>query len=144
MHVVQAVFKSIPAIYLSWTTYSGNTNNYQRNMAKGLIFCALGDFLLHMEDDPKYGDELWFLSGLVSFLVGHIFFMFGMSTRSIDFEKSGLSINTIPIKLFIIVYVVCMVKVLIPGIDDPVLKVGVCVYAFIIGRMFMYALIITG
>ena len=34
-----------------------------------------------MEVDPDYGSKIWFLIGLVSFLVGHIFFLKGLNKR---------------------------------------------------------------
>mmetsp|Transcript_29784 Transcript_29784/g.45411 ORF Transcript_29784/g.45411 Transcript_29784/m.45411 type:complete len:120 (+) Transcript_29784:287-646(+) len=45
----------------------------------GLILCGLGDFLLSA-GGPE-GSQLWFMSGLVSFLVGHLFFISGMISR---------------------------------------------------------------
>jgi hypothetical protein len=100
---VQAIIKASPGIFLCfvilksqvWTNSLGvrvqmTSCEFMNNMATGLVFCALGDFLLHMEDHPQYGSDIWFLTGLVSFLVGHIFYMFSLSKRSYALkEKSG-------------------------------------------------------
>lgn len=48
---------------------AGNVTAYAVLMVVGFILCWLGDFLLHVS--PK---EAFFLGGLASFLIGHVFF----------------------------------------------------------------------
>jgi hypothetical protein len=36
-----------------------------------------------------------------------------------------------------------MVAILVPEIKDPVLKIGVCCYAFVIGRMAYWSLVLN-
>ena len=96
-----------------------------------------------MEDDPVNGGENWFLAGLVSFLIGHLFFMFAMSARSYELLGAGIPNDGSYIRAFVLIYVMVMVKTLIPGIKDDNLKVGVIVYSFIIGRMLFWALVTT-
>lgn len=94
-HTTQSVIKCCPAIFLSylvlsnqfWVNSDGEkvsltSRDFRNKIAIGLFFCAIGDFLLHMEDHPVHGNDLWFLLGLVSFLIGHIFFMFSLGKRS--------------------------------------------------------------
>ena len=66
-----------------------------------------------------------------------------MSARSYELLGAGIPNDGPYIKAFVLIYVVVMVKTLIPGIKDEVLKVGVVVYSFIIGRMLFWALITT-
>ena len=96
-----------------------------------------------MEGDPVNGGENWFLAGLVSFLIGHLFFMFAMSARSYELLGAGIPNDGSYIRAFVLIYVMVMVKTLIPGIKDDNLKVGVIVYSFIIGRMLFWALVTT-
>lgn len=114
------------------------------NIATGLVFCSIGDFLLHMEDHPSVGHETWFLTGLVSFLIGHIFFMLSLSKKSYKLlEKSGIPQKDDAERLVIIVFVVGMIMLLTPNIKDSVLKIGVVIYAFVIGRMALWSLILN-
>jgi len=53
------------------------------------VLCALGDFLLAMEYHPQYGSSMWFLSGLLSFLFGHIYFLGAFSHRSQMYTEIG-------------------------------------------------------
>ena len=62
---------------------------YGKLMAKGLLLCSLGDFLLRMEDHPQYGGEGWLAGGLVSFLVGHLCFGQAFSGRTTALKVAG-------------------------------------------------------
>ena len=74
-----AITKSLPAIFLSMII--PNITPFKKQINFALKFCAFGDFCLQMEHHPKVGSEFWFLGGLVSFLIGHIFFSFGLTFR---------------------------------------------------------------
>jgi len=88
------------------------------NVATALVFCAMGDLFLHMEDHPSVGHETWFLSGLVSFLIGHIFFMLSLSKRSYNLLKSsGIPQKDNFEKLFVILYLVTLLMILVPNIE---------------------------
>ena len=116
---------------------------YMNDVATGLVFCSLGDWLLHLEDHPTIGHDFWFLGGLVSFLIGHIFFMFALSKKSYKLEKFGIKQKDDTERIVIIFFVVGMIGLLVPNINDNVLKIGVCVYAFVIGRMALWSLILN-
>jgi len=45
------------------------------------LFCAIGDFMLHLEEHPKIGGIHFFLFGLISFLFAHCLLIFGMYLR---------------------------------------------------------------
>lgn len=156
-HTVQAIIKASPGIFLCyiilksqvWKNSLGikvqmTSCEFMNNMAVGLVFCALGDFLLHMEDHPKYSSDFWFLAGLVSFLIGHIFFMFSLSKRSYALkEKSGTTQDDMIQKLVITLIIFVMISIIVPVIKEPLLKIGVCCYAFVIGRMALWSLILS-
>lgn len=165
-YMLTAIVKSVPAQFLAWTVSRNQQNwtntfrrelklddsyqlpyetvRYQNLINSGLLLCGVGDFLLHMDDHPDFGSELWFLAGLVAFLVGHIFFMFGVTGRSKSLaEYSGSK----PLYLYPTVvlgaYALFMLKLLTPGIKDPALKVGVVVYIFVIARMTACSLVLS-
>lgn len=116
---------------------------YQNKVSQGLIFCAWGDFLLCMEGDPNYGGEPWFLTGLVSFLIGHIYFIFAMRNRLSEYTSCGI-LNTngwaLPVIIF---FTVAMVSIICPKVDDLVLRAGVVFYALVIGTMAYHSMILA-
>ena len=82
------LFKLIPMILLlvlAFTTTANHTKRYKLLVSIGLVFCAIGDYTLQ-----------WFLIGLSSFLIGHIFYIFAFrSTNEAStplFTKIGLSV----------------------------------------------------
>lgn len=82
------LFKLIPMILLlvlAFTTTANHTKRYKLVVSIGLVFCAIGDYTLQ-----------WFLVGLSSFLIGHIFYIFAFrSTNEVStplFAKLGLSV----------------------------------------------------
>lgn len=74
-----------------------------------------------MEGDPSYGGEIWFLTGLVSFLIGHIYFIFAMRNRLQEHQNRGIP-NTnhwaLPV---IVIFAISMTSVICPNVDDLVL-----------------------
>jgi uncharacterized membrane protein YhhN len=81
-------FKLIPMmllLVLAFTTTANHTKQYKLLVSIGLVFCAIGDYTLQ-----------WFLIGLSSFLIGHIFYIFAFrSTNEAStplFTKIGLSV----------------------------------------------------
>ena len=64
-------------------------DKYRNKICKGLVLCALGDFCLDMELHPEYGSEIWFISGLLSFLFGHIYFLGAFTHRSQTYTEIG-------------------------------------------------------
>lgn len=117
---------------------------YQDSIQNGLICCSIGDFCLAMENHPKFGHELWFLSGLVVFLIGHIIFMLAMRKRIYDVTLSK-RIHNNNNWAFPVMAVLCsaLLAILIPAVDDPVLKCGVVAYGLIIGSMTYHSLLMN-
>ena len=64
---IKILFKVIPMILIMFYAYTKNAERmtrYQQLVLFGLFFCMLGDGLL-----------IWFIIGLIAFLVGHIFYI---------------------------------------------------------------------
>ncbi|WP_427109259.1 lysoplasmalogenase [Lysinibacillus xylanilyticus] len=68
------IFKVIPMlliIILAATPRNLGIKKYQLLIVIGLVFCMVGDYTLQ-----------WFLIGLTSFLIGHIFYIFAFSSTN--------------------------------------------------------------
>ncbi|MFJ8514802.1 lysoplasmalogenase [Lysinibacillus xylanilyticus] len=68
------IFKVIPMlliIILAATPKNLGIKKYQLLIVIGLVFCMVGDYTLQ-----------WFLIGLTSFLIGHIFYIFAFSSTN--------------------------------------------------------------
>ena len=66
------IFKVLPMLLIIILAIYGRAvalQNYRRLIIAGLIFCMIGDYTLQ-----------WFLVGLTSFLIGHIFYIFAFVT----------------------------------------------------------------
>jgi len=81
----------------------------------GLAFSALGDFFLGY--DPVY----WFVLGLGSFLVAHIFYIFSLKPL---LPKAGV-IKRLPIVVLYCLYGVCMFSFIYKGLGDLFIPVFV-------------------
>jgi len=74
-----------------------------------------------MENDPNYGGEIWFLTGLISFLIGHIYFIFAMHNRLTEYKSCGIQNTNLWALPVITLFALTMVGILCPEIDDVVL-----------------------
>jgi uncharacterized membrane protein YhhN len=122
---------------------ASHSNNYSVLTRYGLFFCAAGDWFLFLEDS---GGELFFLLGLLSFLVGHLFFAVSFDrnrkffrdhvrrSQNVLLERTPFGFN-----VTIIVYAILMGYLLLPHIDAIFLKIGVVLYAAIISLMLKSA-----
>ncbi|MEK5330211.1 lysoplasmalogenase [Lysinibacillus sp. FSL W8-0992] len=71
---LKLIFKVIPMILIiimAATQKAQSIKKYQLLIVIGLIFCMVGDYTLQ-----------WFLIGLSSFLIGHIFYIFAFSSTN--------------------------------------------------------------
>lgn len=71
---LKLIFKVIPMlliIILALIQKPLHIKKYQLLIITGLLFCMIGDYTLQ-----------WFLIGLTSFLIGHIFYIFAFSTAN--------------------------------------------------------------
>ena len=96
-----------------------------------LIFSWLGDILLQF----KHGGELFFLIGLLAFLMTHIFYtivFFGAAGEFIFFKSKK------PLILIIIVYGSLTIYTILPGLGN--MQIPVTIYGLIITGMVIAAL----
>ncbi|OXB03394.1 lysoplasmalogenase [Flavobacterium oncorhynchi] len=97
-----------------------------------LIFSWIGDVILLFSDIS----EIYFILGLVSFLISHIVYciLFNRQTkRNLKKNSIAIGIGTI----LIACYLIGMLSVLLPSLGD--LKIPVIVYASVISIMLLFA-----
>ena len=96
-----------------------------------LLFSWIGDVILLFANIA----EIYFILGLVSFLISHIFYcvIFNKQTKTIKSNKAFLLIGSV----VILTYLIGMLSALLPTLGD--LKIPVIVYASIISLMLFFA-----
>ena len=138
-----AIFKSLPALYCAFRAFNcwKQTTNKQKirhNIAfqycftiiTGLIFCAGGDFFLRLDKAGYKIEPSFFILGLLSFLIGHIFFIIAFWLDG----GNGLQLKWgVLIYLYVAIYLFYILK-RIPQ-EDNILRTGVTTYCIIIGTM---------
>lgn len=120
---LKLLFKVIPMlliIILAAVQKPLHIKKYQLLIITGLIFCMIGDYTLQ-----------WFLVGLTSFLIGHIFYIFAFSTTNEQKVPSWA-------KITLLLYGVCMAiwiagSVLKTG--ETILSIAVIAYISVILTM---------
>ena len=70
-----------------------------------------------MEDHPVYGHDLWFLSGLIVFLLGHVSFIFGMKVKLTDLRNLGHTKYPTYIPVAVFFYVIEVLWVVVPHVS---------------------------
>jgi uncharacterized membrane protein YhhN len=97
-----------------------------------LLFSWLGDVILLFANVA----EMYFILGLVSFLLAHVFYciLFNKQTKTIKSNKAFLLVGSV----VILAYLIGMLSALLPSLGD--LKIPVIVYASIISVMLFFAL----
>jgi uncharacterized membrane protein YhhN len=108
-----------------------------------LLFAFKGDVLLMLEapNDP-HTEELFFLSGLTSFLVMQILYclIFDELQRETEEESSSLLHRQPYLALPVVAFGFGFYALAFPKLDDVVLKVGVLIYASALSSMVLFAL----
>ncbi|OXB07290.1 lysoplasmalogenase [Flavobacterium plurextorum] len=97
-----------------------------------LVFSWIGDVILLFSDIS----EIYFILGLVSFLISHIVYciLFNRQTKR-NLKKNSIAIGIGSI--LIACYLIGMLSVLLPSLGD--LKIPVIVYASVISIMLLFA-----
>ena len=110
------------------------TSTRPRYFLGALIFCWLGDVLLMFQ-----GTELFFILGLVAFLIGHLCYMISYRMLRFRHPEGGL-LNTqkISYSLPFLLAGTGLVTILIPHLGD--LKIPVMIYALVLTLMVLQAL----
>jgi len=97
-----------------------------------LLFSWIGDVILLFADKG----ELYFIFGLVSFLIAHILFIL-LFIKQEAYKTPNKLLFGLGI-LFVVAYLYIMLTILFPSLGD--LKIPVSVYAFTISLMFAMAI----
>lgn len=116
----------IPIIFFYYYSSISTTGSGPRNIYIGLFFSWIGDILLTI-DKP-----LFFILGLISFLITHIFYIIYF-IRLKGHKTSFLKQRPVML-LVIIAYFVELLHILWPGLGS--MKGPVLIYAMVISTMF--------
>lgn len=124
--------KPILLPFLILETYSSENFKTKNLLLSALVFSWIGDMILMFADKG----ELYFIFGLVSFLIAHIIFI----VLFIKQEKETTTTNKLFwIGLIIVgIYLFGMLSLLYPSLGD--LKIPVTVYAVTISTMLLMAI----
>lgn len=124
--------KPILLPFLILETYSSENFKTKKLLLSALFFSWIGDIILMFADKG----ELYFIFGLVSFLIAHIIFI-ALFTKQ---EKENISTNKLFwVGLIIVgIYLFGMLSLLYPSLGD--LKIPVTVYAITISTMLLMAI----
>lgn len=117
------VFKLVPMtllIILAFTTKAKAIPRYYMLISIGLIFCAIGDYTLQ-----------WFILGLTSFLIGHIFYIFAFRTTNERTTPPFVKVGLLLYGLLMAVWIGSTVY----SNGDPVMAIAVLAYIAIILTM---------
>lgn len=104
----------------------------RKTLLTALLFSWIGDIILLFTDIA----EIYFILGLVAFLISHIIFSILFNKQSKSKVKKNIVVFAIG-SLLIAVYLIGMVLFLLPALGD--LKVPVIIYASIISIMLLFA-----
>lgn len=107
-----------------------NTAGFNRSIIAALFFSWVGDILLMFDSRSS----LFFILGLSSFLIAHIFYIFFFHAVRIAEAIKPKGFLLIPV----VVYYAVLVSILSPGLGD--MKLPVRVYGVVICFMLMLAL----
>lgn len=119
--------KIIPVVMLSIFSIAEG-HRYSKYVSTGLIFSALGDISLQLED----GNFLIFLAGVISFLIAHCFYITAYISTTIDFEfKVATGVTYFS-------YYIALMVILIPHLD-PVMIPAIIIYGGVICSMAFLA-----
>jgi uncharacterized membrane protein YhhN len=118
--------------FLLLAVYFNRDFSSKKYLLTALLFSWGGDIILLFADR----DELYFIIGLVAFLLSHIAYIV-LFTKQIKPKKSKSSaVFWIGIAL-IITYLIIMIALLLPSLGD--LTIPVFIYALVISTMLLFA-----
>ena len=120
----------IPFLFLA--VYSCGDFPSKKFLLTALLFSWIGDVVLLFADKG----ELYFIIGLVSFLLSHIAYIILFSKQLRIYSNRNKAIFWVGITA-IIVYLMVMLAILLPRLGD--LKIPVIVYAIVLSTMLLFA-----
>lgn len=118
--------------FLLLAVYFAPTFSTKNFLIIALLFSWIGDIILLFGDRA----EIYFIVGLISFLISHLFYILLFSKQMKKDRKSSKAIYWIGVTA-IIAYLMGMLFVLLPTLGD--LKIPVFVYALVISTMLLFA-----
>ena len=98
----------------------------------GLLFSWMGDLFLLFE----YKNKLFFIFGLASFLLGHIFYI--LYFTKIPNKSTKIPVQKLLMLLPVVIFVFGLLYILYPSLGE--LKIPVTLYAIVLGCMLSMAL----
>ncbi|TDO83252.1 putative membrane protein YhhN [Flavobacterium chryseum] len=117
---------------LGFVVYLHERFPLKKTLLIALLFSWIGDIILLFADI----DEIYFILGLVSFLISHIMYCVVFSKQIKAETKTNKFLFAIG-SLVIMLYLVGILSVLYPSLGD--LKIPVMVYATVISTMLLFA-----
>ncbi len=135
-NAVRFIFKPLIVLSLLWYFLKKTRIRFVKFklwMVLAMVCCIAGDTFLMFNSK----EELFFILGLSSFLVGHVFYV--LVFRRIAKEKS-IHFNLVKV-LVVTVYVSALLYLLIPRAGT--LWLPILLYAFVIGTMLAFAFHLT-
>lgn len=135
----QAHYFFKPAIVFALMGYYVLTADQRNNtFLTGLFFGWIGDVLLMFTDRG----EIFFIFGLVAFLIGHLFYIFSFRQLTWDRESNLLPTQKVRYIFPILLVGTGLMVILYPNLGD--MKMPVMVYDIVIMLMASYALLRVG
>ena len=131
---VHYIFK--PGILLLLTGfYLSAANRRNTTLLRALLFCWVGDFLLMFANR----DEIYFMLGLIAFLVGHLFYIF--TFRQLVWSQPGTLLPTQKLRYLFPIFLTGtgLIVIVYPGLGP--LKIPVIMYAAALMIMVSFALL---
>lgn len=110
----------------------------------GLWLCAVGDFALALVHHPTLGGEPIFHTGVISFHIAHIFFIFGFKRRAELIKlHCKLEESKQQIAFYTAIISITMSIVIVHSVVNTLEAVAGVLYVVIISSMCYFALIIS-
>ncbi|PRZ21666.1 lysoplasmalogenase [Flavobacterium granuli] len=118
--------------FLLFAVYFYNDFLSKKFLLTALFFSWIGDIILLFAER----DELFFISGLIAFLISHIVYILLFNKQLKEKNKRNKAFYWIGVTL-IIVYLFVMLTILLPSLGD--LQLPVLVYAIVLSTMLLFA-----
>lgn len=120
----------IPLLILG--VYNSGSFPSKKFLLIALTFSWIGDIILLFSER----DELFFIAGLIAFLISHIVYILLFNKQLIYKNRKNKAVFWIGVTS-IIMYLVVMISILLPSLGD--LTIPVFVYALVISTMLLFA-----
>lgn len=135
MYVSKVLLMPLLAMYYRYYLHGKKGSNF---IYLALFFSWLGDiFLMFPRDESSPNAKLLFISGLVSFLIGHINYINHFTSEVKSNFKQTILVKSPYLVLPYVLYIVVLLKLLYPTLGT--MKIPVTIYAIVIIGMLLAA-----